>query len=557
MSATPRSNLALIDGIPAQQMLEGLANLHQSVVVTDTEGRVLWASRALERTLGGASRSVDFSPDLSSDLNLEFNLELKFDLAALCDRYLETQCEAVHTSSQRSREPGVGRSPEPPRLSRQIAEILRHLEQRGSLCHYRIEASWPEAHGTELEINAFRVDSRGPETERGGSPQIVPLNVIILRPAPKLEASAVSPGDMSSFYRSVLDLLPEATLTIDQSGFISYANARVVSLLGTSRGELIDTPISLYIPSSAILPINTSFDREFEPIERSVVELAPPGRPKVYVEVAIRKLDLPDGTTAGRIIQLRDTTNQLRVSERFKQKIASLESYVHTVSHDLRSPLVSLLGFTRLMKQDYGRILDETGRRFLNRIEQAGANMNTMTLDLLELSTREAPSASVTPVDPHPILLQIQAELKPRLEERGIDLELPAAPPMIQCNRTQLYQIFSNLIGNALQHMGPSDQPRIKVEIYPGADQQVIVVRDNGRGIAREAHEQIFDAFRSLSSNAGDEAAGSSGVGLAIVKKIALAHQGRVWVDSEPGCGAAFHVSLRYIRPDDCGLENH
>jgi signal transduction histidine kinase len=82
----------------------------------------------------------------------------------------------------------------------------------------------------------------------------------------------------------------------------------------------------------------------------------------------------------------------------------------------------------------------------------------------------------------------------------------------------------------------------------------VIVVRDNGRGIAQENHEQIFDAFRSLSRGDGKR---SSGMGLAIVKKIALAHRGRVWVDSEPGCGAAFHVSLRYIRPDDCGLENH
>ncbi|MBW2725142.1 MAG: PAS domain-containing protein, partial [Deltaproteobacteria bacterium] len=335
MSATPRSNLRLIDGIPAQQMLEGLANLHQSVVVTDTEGRVLWASRALERTLCGASRSVDFGADLSLDPDLGLHFDLHFDLAALCDRYLETQCEAVHTSRQRSSEPGVGRFPAPPRLSRQIAEILRHLEQRGSLCHYRIEASWLEARGTELEINAFRVDSRGPETERAGSPQIVPLNVIILRPAPKLEAGEVSAGDVNSFYKSVLDLLPEATLTIDQSGFISYVNARVVALLGTSRRELIDTPISLYLSSSAILPINASFDREFEPIERSAIELAPPGRPKLYVEVAIRKLNLPDGTTAGRIIQLRDTTSQLRVSERFKQKIASLESYVHTVSHDL------------------------------------------------------------------------------------------------------------------------------------------------------------------------------------------------------------------------------
>ncbi len=198
------------------------------------------------------------------------------------------------------------------------------------------------------------------------------------------------------------------------------------------------------------------------------------------------------------------------------------------------------------MKQDYGKILDETGRRFLNRIEQAGANMNTMTRDLLELSIREAPCTTAKAVDPREILLQIQAELKPRLEEQGVQLELPSSPPMIQCDRTQLYQIFSNLIGNALQHMGPCEQPRIEIEINTGADQQVIVVRDNGRGIAADAHERIFDAFHSLSRGDGRR---SSGVGLAIVKKIALAHRGRIWVDSEPGHGAAFFVSLAYVSP--------
>jgi signal transduction histidine kinase len=85
----------------------------------------------------------------------------------------------------------------------------------------------------------------------------------------------------------------------------------------------------------------------------------------------------------------------LRVTKRFKQKIASLESYVHKVSHDLRSPLVSLLGFTRLMRQDYEMILDESGMRFLNRIEQAGSNINTMTRDLLEESMGQAPDRKV------------------------------------------------------------------------------------------------------------------------------------------------------------------
>lgn len=525
MSVAPPPNLGLINGIPAHQMLEGLGNLHQSVVVTNTDGVVLWASHALERAVGGSDRCVGLA------------------LAVLCDRYLGVENDAVRAANDNA----AAQSSEAPRLAHEIAEILRHLEDRESLCHYRIEPNLLEGHSTGLEINAFCVDSCAPGPERAVPPRTVRLYVTILRPAPKLAAGDEPRNDPCAFFESVLDQLPEATLTIDQSGFITYVNARVVALLGKTRDELMDAPLSLYFPSSAILPINASLNRGSELIERNVVELAPSSQPTIFVEVASRKLDLPDGTNTGHIVQLRDTTNQQRMTERFKQKIASLESYVHTVSHDLRSPLVSLLGFTRLMKQDYGKILDETGRRFLNRIEQAGANMNTMTRDLLEISIREAPCTTATAVDPRDILLQIQTELKPRLEEQGVRLELPSSPPMIQCDRTQLYQIFSNLIGNALQHMGPCERPRIKIEINTGTDQQIIVVRDNGRGIAAHAHERIFDAFHALSR---DDGGSSSGVGLAIVKKIALAHRGRIWVDSEPGHGAAFFVSLAHVSPE-------
>lgn len=360
------------------------------------------------------------------------------------------------------------------------------------------------------------------------------------------------------YYKTLIDQLPEAVLTIDSQGFISYANPPAAQMLRTTLDELLDTPISLFIPASAIVSFTKSRAEGQDSDEavaaqssncrgdtntpvRHLVELARVGYPTLFVEVSSTRLARADGRATERIVQLHDTTSQQRLTERFKQKIASLESYVHTVSHDLRSPLVSLLGFTKLMKQDYGKLLDATGKRFLDRIEQAGATMNTMTEDLLELSTREREAPNLTTSDPRNVLLQIQAELKPRLEAQGVELTIPTAPPVVVCDRTQLYQIFSNLIGNALQHMGPCESPTISIEITEEEDQHVISVRDNGRGIPSEAHERIFDAFESL---AADNITPSTGVGLSIVKKIALAHAGDVWVESEPGLGATFCVSL-------------
>ena len=533
MASPPPLNLGLIDGIPARELLEGLGNLHQSVVVTGAEGVVLWASRALnQRFVAGTA------PEGTH-------------LADVCAAYLHSDSAVGPVSSEVA-------------LRRQIDSVLRQVA--GGDCVYHHPVGQLASVGTEellqnsqepdtrsLEISTFSVKScaaqLGNSRDQSAAELSAELYVTILRSAAKTAVSSSPDAESDNYFRGVFDQLPEATLVIDQSGFITYANARTIALLGKSVPELIDTPVSLYFPMSAILPQGTATSAAAKPVQPAsttdptVVELVPQDAPAVYVEVSSRTLTLSDGTEAGRILQLHDTTSQQRVKEHFKQKIAALESYVHTVSHDLRSPLVSLLGFTRLMKQHYGKLLDETGHRFLEHIEQSGKNMNTMTKDLLELSTREPSSMTQKAVDPRNILLQIQAEMKPRLEDRGVQLDLPPAPPMIQCDRTQLYQIFSNLIGNALSHMGQCEDPRIEIDVEERDGERVIVVRDHGCGIEPGEQEQIFKAFHSRARDGGSA---STGVGLAIVQKIAKAHGGHAWVESEPGRGAAFFVSIEH-----------
>jgi signal transduction histidine kinase len=132
--------------------------------------------------------------------------------------------------------------------------------------------------------------------------------------------------------------------------------------------------------------------------------------------------------------------------------------------------------------------------------------------------------------------------LKWQLDEKNIDLVLPENPPTLICDRTRLYQLFSNLIGNAIHHMNRPSAARIEVELETISDGWQITVSDNGQGIPVEDHDRIFRAFEAVhrpSSNGK-----SSGLGLAIVKKIVESHSGRVWVESEPGAGACFIVQL-------------
>ena len=168
--------------------------------------------------------------------------------------------------------------------------------------------------------------------------------------------------------------------------------------------------------------------------------------------------------------------------------------------------------------------------------------METLINDLLELSRLGSAANRKALVDPLRILRQLRAELKPRLESRHARLVFPETMPLVMCDRTRLYQVFSNLIGNALDHMGPVENPTIEIDVVVEGDSHRVTVRDNGRGIDPGYHERIFQIFQSLGPR--QDGSRGTGVGLAIVKKIAEVHGGSVWVESEPGCGAAFHVRL-------------
>jgi two-component system CheB/CheR fusion protein len=195
-----------------------------------------------------------------------------------------------------------------------------------------------------------------------------------------------------------------------------------------------------------------------------------------------------------------------------------------------------------LLREDYGALLDDTGTHFVDRIEQAGRTMEDLIHDMLELSRIGKLGETMSLVDPKMVLQQLHAELKPRLDSANIQLELPHDSSLIFCDRTRLYQVFSNLIGNAIDHMGISDDPRIEVSIVEENDGQHVTVSDSGRGIAVEDHERIFNVFQSLGP-ASDGRRGT-GIGLAIVKKIVDTHGGRIWLESRRGEGAAFHVTF-------------
>jgi len=481
-----------IDDIATHEILDGLARLHSLVVVSDLEGRVLWMSDALGSACGGAARHMG---------------------GRLCDAFAAL--------------PGAR---EKARIHEQLVHVQNHLRANETLCDVRIDLGTRDGVTRSVDLSAFRTETHSGE----------PIVVSIVHPTEGRTDAEAALRDERDDLAGLLECSPEAVLALDRFGFIVYANPAVAELLDFELEKLLDRPIALIVPRSGELVSLLSALRPGERLEDRLVEIEQPDGSRMHVSVSSRPHDRSRRIQS--VVFMRDVTERVAQCRALERKNAELEAYVHSVSHDLRSPLVSLLGFTRLLRQDYGHHFDDTGRHFADRIEQSALTMEALIDDLLELSRIGAANEHRTWVDPRAVLLQLKAELKLRLDAADVHLRIPENPPLLLCDRTRLYQLFSNLVGNALQHMGECEDRIIEVEITREAERDVISVRDHGQGIDPRDIDRIFDVFysRSRSKSSG----GSTGVGLAIVRKIAEIHGGRAWADSQPGSGACFHVSL-------------
>jgi len=415
----------------------------------------------------------------------------------------------------------------------QAVALRSELRERGSLASARVEITGLDGAPSTFEFSVLPLSDR---------PEEAGLYAVIARPEEPPGQGGVPAANGAGFEAALLAGLPDAIVVVDEHGYIRFANRAVESLVGHPPADLVGRPVASLCRSARDLEgVISAIATEAGRIEQAMTLRSPDGG-AIAVSAAISPLPPHAGLPRAIILSLRDATSSQRALAEIQGKNDDLEHCVNTLAHDLRSPLVALLGFSRLLRQDYGARLDDTGLHFVDRIEQAGRTMEMLIHDLLELSRIGQPGERRALVDPRAVLQHLHAELKPRLDAAGVELVLPAHPPLVYCDRTRLYQVFSNLIGNAIEHMGPCAKPRIVVDVDEEADCEHIAVHDPGRGIAPEHHERIFEVFQSLAPRSDDRS--GTGIGLAIVKKIAQTHGGRVWVDSRLGHGSTFHVTF-------------
>jgi signal transduction histidine kinase len=214
-----------------------------------------------------------------------------------------------------------------------------------------------------------------------------------------------------------------------------------------------------------------------------------------------------------------------------------LKNFAYVVSHDLKAPLRGIGSLADWLIADYGEKLDAQGREYLALLKNRVTRMDGLIDGVLEYSRVGRVKEARVPVELNGLLAEVVDTLAP---PPGVAITVQDRLPVVLAERTRLRQLFQNLIGNAIKHLDRS-HGEIHVSVREEGGHHLFIVADNGPGIDPRHHDKIFQLFQTLSPRDRKE---SSGVGLALVKKIVELYGGRVWVESKVGEGSTFFFTL-------------
>lgn len=216
-----------------------------------------------------------------------------------------------------------------------------------------------------------------------------------------------------------------------------------------------------------------------------------------------------------------------------------MQNILYVVSHDLKSPLVSIGGFARKAERETKRGESEAALSALNRVRSNVETMGRLIEGILQLNRIGRERLAPTPINWQKLIERLNGALAVALEEKHATIEVEGPLPEVTADPTQFYQLVQNLVSNALNHGCPSPGMTVRISGRTEADWHWIAVSDDGPGIPPEFHDRIFGLFQRL-----DRTKDGSGIGLATVLNIAERHGGSARVASQPGKGATFWIGL-------------
>ncbi|MGP7996896.1 MAG: sensor histidine kinase [Streptosporangiaceae bacterium] len=379
-------------------------------------------------------------------------------------------------------------------------------------------------------------------------------------------------GSADRPYRLIVEAMSEGAATVSSRGVILNANPRLTTMTGRSASELVGSAALDLIPGAyraafAALMIEVSVGAS----ARGEAELARPDGTTVPVLIAVSAFDL-DGMplrclvltdlTARRAAedQLSDVNAALREAEAgvrtlntelearvarrtadLEQSNANLTAFTYSVAHDLRTPLRGLSGFSEILVEDYGDLLDETGRGCARRIQAASEQMGAIIDGLLRLSQVLHDDMNLGPVDLSTEVAAIADDLQASEPARRVRFGIEEGV-RVTADRTLIRVVLQNLVENAWKFTSQRDMATIEFGTTAAEGPGVCCyVRDNGAGFDPAYVDKLFQPFERLHEA---QKFPGTGIGLATVQRIIERHGGRAWAEGAVDRGATFYFTL-------------
>ncbi|WP_343521714.1 ATP-binding protein [Pedobacter sp.] len=240
------------------------------------------------------------------------------------------------------------------------------------------------------------------------------------------------------------------------------------------------------------------------------------------------------------ITHINKKANEIRLlNEKLQVAYEELDTFSYTISHDLRTPLTSIKTYAELLLKN--KNIDENGQKMLSRILVGADKMNFLIKEILNLARVGRSEIISETVDMESLLQEIKGEVWSAFKADQTELVLGKLLS-IKGDKTQIAQVFTNLIGNAVKYSAMVAKPKVEVTSYIDGGEVIYTVKDNGIGIDNRYYDRVFELFKRMDNVKEIE---GTGVGLAIVKRIVEKHNGRVWFESKLNVGSTFFVAFK------------
>lgn len=358
-------------------------------------------------------------------------------------------------------------------------------------------------------------------------------------------------------FRLALECSPTAIITVDRQGSITLANATTEALFGYCREELLGLRVENLIPERFRMGHSDSRESFFEKPEargmgigRDLYGLKKDGT-EFPIEIGLNPVETADGPVVmASIIDISKRKEIEEVYARQREELErsnkDLEQFAYVASHDLQEPLRAVAGCVQLLQKHCQGRLDERADEFIGHAVDGCKRMQGLIDDLLAFSRLARDDREHKTVDSTAALAITVRNIAALIEENDAQITSDQLPP-VEGDPLRLAMVFQNLVGNAVKFRRPSEPVKVYVGAVVKGNHIIFSVADNGIGIAPEHFERIFGIFQRLHTRR--EYPGT-GIGLAVCKRIVERHGGRIWVESEPGCGTTFYFTMPLAATD-------